>query len=142
MRSIAHIFVAFSEKLNFKNHGRNALVKAVFLLAILQLLNFQLELLIKDHCDIHILITLDSRLSNCDVTSDEFEEVEYEINNTEIYLLPNSKNEFKVLGHFRSQGSKGNKGKCPQFWETFLILMVVFYISMAKTVKKSTSYTL
>ena len=36
-----------------------------------------------DHCDIHILITLDSRLSNCDVTSDEFEEVEAEINNIE-----------------------------------------------------------
>ena len=31
----------------------------------------------------HILITLDSRLSNCDVTSDEFEEVEAEINNIE-----------------------------------------------------------
>ena len=39
-----------------------------------------------DHCDVHILITLDSRLSNCDVTSDEFEEVEDEINNTEIFL--------------------------------------------------------
>ena len=30
-----------------------------------------------------VLITLDSRLSNCDVTSDEFEEVEAEINNIE-----------------------------------------------------------
>ena len=32
----------------------------------------------------HILITLDSRLSNCDVTSDEFEEVEDEMNSREI----------------------------------------------------------
>ena len=56
----------------------------MFLLAILQRLNFQLVLLIMDHCGMHILITLDSRLSNCDVTSDEFEEVEAEINNTEI----------------------------------------------------------
>ena len=68
-----------------KSHDRNTLVKAMFLLPILQKLNFQFELLIMDHCDIHILITLDSRLSNCDVTSDEFEEVEAEINNTEIY---------------------------------------------------------
>ena len=47
-----------------------------------------------DQCDMHILITLDSRLSNCDVTSDEFEEVEDEINNTEIHLLRTSKNGF------------------------------------------------
>ena len=39
-----------------------------------------------DQCGMHILIALDSRLSNCDVTSDEFEEVEDEINNTEIFL--------------------------------------------------------
>ena len=44
-------------------------------------MNFQLEMLIMDQCGLHILITLDSRLSNCDVTSDEFEEVEAEINN-------------------------------------------------------------
>ena len=47
-----------------------------------------------DQCGMHVLITLDSRLSNCDVTSDEFEEVEDEINNTEIHLLRTSKNGF------------------------------------------------
>ena len=68
-----------------KSYGRNTLFEAVFPPAIVQLLSFQLKLLIMDQCGMHILITLDSRLSNCDVTSDEFEEVEAEINNTEIY---------------------------------------------------------
>ena len=42
--------------------------------------------LIINHCVTYAYtyITLDSRLSNCDVTSDEFEEVEDEMNNREI----------------------------------------------------------